>query len=133
MKTGRVIAGGLLAGLVLNIGEAVLHGSLLGDQTAAALTTLGRNATGSALGLGLLVLVTFVQGMTGVWLHVTTRIPAAVIGLALWFLSAVYSATYLYAGFPGILPDQVVWWPVAWEIVEYPLAIVAGAAICREK
>jgi len=133
MNTGRLIAGGLLAGLVLNIGEAVLHGVLLGDRTTAALTTLGRDATGSTLGLVMLVLVTFLQGLTGVWLHVATKLPSVVIGLALWFLSAAYSATYFYAGFPGVLPDDVVWWPVAWELVEYPLAMVIGAAVYREK
>jgi hypothetical protein len=133
MNIKRVIAGGLVAGLVLNIGEAVLHGVLLGERTSAALTTLGRDATGTTLGLTLLVLATFAQGLTGMWLHAATRSPAVVIGLALWFLSAAYSATYFYAGFPGVLPDDVVWWPVAWEIVEYPLAMLAGAAVYREK
>jgi hypothetical protein len=85
------------------------------------------------LGLTMLVLVTFAQGVTGIWLHAATRIPAAILGLALWFLSAAYSATYFYAGFPGVLPDDVVWWPVAWEIVEYPLAMVAGAAVYSRK
>ena len=129
----RIILGGLLAGLVLNIGEAVLHGVLLGDQTTAALTTLGKDATGSPLGLTLLVLVTFAQGLTGVWLHAATKLPAVAIGLALWFLSAAYSATYFYAGFPGVLPDSVVWWPVAWELIEYPLAMLAGAAVYKQR
>jgi hypothetical protein len=133
MNAGRVIAGGLLAGLILNIGEAVLHGVLLSGQTATALTTLGRDPSGSTTGLIMLVLVTFLQGVTGVWLHVATKLPSVVIGLALWFLSAAYSATYVYAGFPGLLPDEVVWWPVAWELVEYPLAIVVGSLLVKEK
>jgi|WetSurMetagenome_2_1015567.scaffolds.fasta_scaffold402176_2 hypothetical protein len=133
MKLGRVIAGGLLAGLILNIGEGLLHGVLLSGQTANALTTLGRDPSGSTTGLVMLVLVTFLQGVTGVWLHAATKLPSLVIGLALWFLSAAYSATYLYAGFPGVLPDAVVWWPVAWELVEYPLAMIVGALVIREK
>jgi hypothetical protein len=133
MNRGRVIAGGLVAGLVLNIGEAILHGVLLGDRTAAALTTLGKDSTGSALGLTMLVLVTFAQGITGIWLHAATKLSPVILGLALWFLSAAYSATYFYAGFPGVLPDDVVWWPVAWEIVEYPLAMLAGAAVYSRK
>jgi hypothetical protein len=128
----RIIAGGLLAGLVLNIGEAVLHGYLLADQTASAMTTLGLNTSGTPIGLTLLVLVTFLQGVTGVWLHVATRVPSVMIGLALWFLSAAYSATYIYAGFPGVMPDAVVWWPVAWELVQYPLAIWIGGLVARE-
>jgi hypothetical protein len=129
----RILIGGLLAGLTLNVGEAVLHGYLLADQTAAAMTTLGLTTAGTTLGLTLLVLVTFLQGVTGVWLHVATRIPSVVIGLALWFLSAAYSATYIYAGFPGVMPDAVVWWPVAWELIQYPLAIWIGGLVLEEK
>ncbi len=129
----RIILGGLLAGLVLNIGEAVLHGVLLADQTASAMTTLGLNAAGTPLALTLLLLVTFLQGITGVWLHATTQIPSVMIGLALWFLSAAYSATYIYAGFPGIMPDAVVWWPVAWELIQYPLAIWLGGLVTQPR
>jgi hypothetical protein len=91
MNTGRVIAGGLLAGLVLNIGEAALHGFLLADQAAAAMTALGKDITGTPLGLGLLVAVTFAQGLVGMWLYSATQRSPILIGLALWFLSGVYS------------------------------------------
>lgn len=133
MTTGRVIAGGLLAGLVLNIGEAMLHGFVLADQTAAAMTALAKDVTGTPLGLGLLVAVTFAQGLAGMWLYAATRRSPVLIGLALWLLSGVYSATYFFAGFPGLIPDGLLWWPVAWEVIQYPLAMLAGAAVCREK
>jgi len=137
VNTPRVVAGGLLAGLVLNIGEGVLHGVLLAAPTADAMQTLGKNATGGALGLTLLVLITFAQGLVGMWLYAAiapSRAFAAVtIGTALWLLSVAYSAIYLYAGFPGVFPDGVVWWPVAWGWAEYPLAMIAGASIYKEK
>jgi len=133
----RLIAAGLLAGLVLNIGEAVLHGILLAGQTNDALLALGRNAPAGPLGLALLVLITFAQGLVGMWLYAAiapSRAFAAVtIGTALWLLSVAYSAIYLYAGFPGVFPDGVVWWPVAWGWAEYPLAMIAGASIYKEK
>ncbi len=131
MSTGRIVAGGLVAGLVLNIGEAVLHGVLVADQAAAAMTALGKDVTGTPLALASLVLATFAQGIIGVWLHAITKQSAVVIGLAMWFLSAVYSATYMWAGFPELLPESLVWWPVAWELVQYPLAMLAGAALTR--
>jgi len=136
MNTSRVIAGGLIAGLVLNIGEAILHGVVLADPTAAALVGLGKEAAGSALGLASLVAVTFAQGLVGMWLYAGRRArgpaAAAITGLALWVLSALYSAIYFHAGFPGVLPNDVVWWPVAWGLIEYSLAMVAGAAMYRE-
>ena len=35
------------------------------------------------------------------------------------------------AGFPTLLPADVVWWPVAWDLVEYPLAVFIGALVYR--
>ena len=44
----------------------------------------------------------------------------------------MYAALYLHAGFAGIFPAGLVWTPVAWELVEFPLAAVAGGAVYRE-
>jgi hypothetical protein len=135
----RMISAGLLAGLALNVGEAVLHGVVLADATAEAMTALGRTETGSGVGLAMLIGITFVQGVLGVWLYgllsrgrekrVATSVCA---GLTVWTLSAVYSAVYLSAGLPSLLPAAVVWWPVAWGLVEYPLAIFIGALVYRQ-
>jgi len=138
MNTTRVILAGLLAGLLLNVGEAALHGVVLADATAAAITALGRTATSSNAGLGSLIGITFVQGVLGIMLVAllmsrgATRLVAAVLaGLALWASSGVYSAVYLGAGLPNVMPANVVWWPVVWELVEYPLAIFIGAFALR--
>jgi hypothetical protein len=57
------------------------------------------------------------------------RIGRLVIaGLVVWFSSSVYAAAYLRSGFPEILPHNLVWVPVAWQLFEYPLAALAGAA-----
>lgn len=132
----RIVLAGLLAGLVLNVGEAVLHGVVLADATAEAMTALGRNDTGSGSGLAMLIGITFVQGVLGVWVYGLLlqggrkRIVAAVTaGLAVWTLSAVYSAVYLHAGLPSLLPAAVVWTPVVWGLVEYPLAIFIGTLV----
>jgi len=134
MNIPRVIAGGLLAGLILNIGEAVLHGVLLAPQTTEAMHALGKVEAGGPLGLTLLVLITFAQGVAGMWLYAALGGRRSItIGTVLWLLSVVYSSVYLYAGFPGVFPDGVVWWPVAWGLIEYPLAMLVGATVYREK
>jgi hypothetical protein len=138
MSLSRVLLAGLLAGLVLNIGEAVLHGVVLAGPTADAMTALGRDGTSSPAGLAVLIGVTFVQGILGIWLvallsaqRVTRGRAAIVAGLAVWVLSAVYAAVYFSAGFPNVMPGDVIWWPVLWEVVEYPLAIFVGALVWR--
>jgi hypothetical protein len=135
----RVVAAGLLAGLVLNVGEAILHGVVLANATVEAMASLGRSETSSGGGLAMLIGITFIQGMLGVWLYGLLsrgrgkRIATAVCaGLTVWTLSAVYSAVYLGAGLPSLLPAAVVWTPVAWGFVEYPLAISVGALLYRE-
>jgi len=138
MNLRRVILAGLLAGLLLNLGEAALHAGVLADTTAAAVTALGRDPAGSNGGLASLIGITFVQGVLGLWLvallmsRPMSRGAAAVIaGLVLWFLSAVYAAIYLAAAYPSVLPDRVVWLPVGWDLIEYPLAIFVGALAYR--
>jgi hypothetical protein len=73
MKLGRVIAAGLLAGLVLNIGEAALHGLVFADATAATLKSLGRDGAGSGFNMAQLVLITFVLGIVGMVLYVAVQ------------------------------------------------------------
>jgi hypothetical protein len=139
MNGARVVLGGLLAGLVLNVGEAALHGAVLAEPTAAAMAELGRSDASSAAGLTALIGITFIQGVLGVWLYALlsqdglARVPAAVTaGLTVWLLSAAYAGIYIGAGFPNLLPATLVWLPVAWELVEYPLAIFIGALVYRE-
>ena len=77
--------------------------------------------------------------LPGLWLYallsgrgVKRGRAAVVAGLALWVLSAVYAAIYFSAGFPRVMPEAVIWWPVAWALIEYPLAIFVGALILRK-
>ncbi|MEO8098988.1 MAG: hypothetical protein ABI811_14900 [Acidobacteriota bacterium] len=136
MNTKRVLASGLLAGLVLNIGEAILHGVVIAEPTEAALQALGHPATGDPLRLTMLILMTFGQGIVGMWVYAAirgrTKLTAIIVGNIVWFLSAAYAAIYLDAGFAGVFPANVVWWPVIWGWVEFPLAMLAGAAVYRD-
>jgi hypothetical protein len=136
---GRVIAGGLLAGLIMNVGEAILHGALLARAGTEAYLALGRTVPADPIYLASLIALTFAQGVAAVWLYAAIRPrygpgPGTALraGLAVWFFSAVYAALYLHSGFAGIFPPGVVWPPVAWELVEFPLATLAGAAVYKE-
>ncbi len=140
MISGRLIAAGLLAGLVLNIGEGLLHGVIFADASAEAMRTLAREMIASSSGMAQLILVTFAQGFLGVLIYAAVQLKwgtglgtAIRVGLVLWLFSAVYSAIYLTAGFTGLIPDALAWGPVAWEVVLYPLAIVAGSLVYKEK
>jgi len=139
IRWGRVVAGGLLAGLITNVGEAVLRGALLARAGTEAYLALGRTVTADPVYLASLIALTFAQGVAAVWLYAAIRPrygpgPGTALraGLAVWFFSAVYAALYLHSGFPRIFPGNVVWPPVAWELLEFPLAALAGAAVYQE-
>ncbi len=137
---GRVIAAGLLAGLVLNVGEAALHGAIFAAPAAEAMKQLGHDIAGSGADTAQLVSITFVQGVLGMVLYAGLAArwgagtgTAARVGLILWVLSAVYSAVYLGSGFAGLFPRSLVWGPVAYELVLYPVAMMAGRMALRDR
>ncbi|HJU87514.1 MAG TPA: hypothetical protein VJ788_09110, partial [Gemmatimonadota bacterium] len=68
----RVIAGGLAAGVVLNLGEWLLHDVLLRERMEAAVAEMGMETpTGSDIGI--FVAMTFVLGLLLVWLYAAIR------------------------------------------------------------
>ena len=92
MNTAGVIKGGLLAGLVINIGEFVLNGVLVADNWAGALEVLGGSQTG--LDLATYVVFGFLIGIAGVWIYAAVRprlgsgpITALKVGLVVWFFA----------------------------------------------
>jgi hypothetical protein len=135
----RVIVGGLVTGLLLNMGEAALHAGVLSSASRAMYAALGRTEPADPMYLVWLVALTFAQGIAALWLYAAIRPrfgpgpkTALCAGLAVWFFSAVYAAVYIYAGFPGLVPGTLVWTPVVWGLVQFPLATLAGAALYRE-
>lgn len=143
MNWGRIIAGGLLAGLVMNISEFVLHAVVLRADGEAIVRDLNQRgfhlpADGDPKALLLLVGITFVLGILAVWTYAAIRPrfgagPGTAIcaGLAVWAMSYLYAAVYVYAGFP-IFPAKVTLLPAVWTLVETPLATVAGAWLYKE-
>jgi hypothetical protein len=140
MNRLRLILAGLLAGLILNIGEALLHGFIYADATTRAMHDLGHEISGSATDTALLIGITFAQGLLCMWLYHALQPhwragPATAIrvGLIAWVLSGVYSGVYLAAGFAGLFPASITWGPVIYEFLLYPIAIVAGSLVYKPR
>jgi len=141
MNIARVILGGLVAGLVMNVSEAVLHAVVLAEDGAKLLEDWQR------LGLKLdirpsllfwLVSITFVLGILAVWTYAAIRPrfgagprTALSAGLAVWAMSYLYAGVYIDAGIV-VMPAKLTWLPVAWGLVEIPVATLLGAWVYRE-
>src|SRR6266576_2586975 len=131
----KVIVGGLIAGVVLNIVDFVLFGVVLKDQMAAAMTSLNRPAMTNAQ-VPWFVFLDFVAGVFLVWLYAAIRPrfgagPGTAVraGLAGWFLAGLLSTTFMAQ---GIMPRNVMIITTLVLLVEYPLAVVIGARFYTE-
>ncbi len=138
---GRVIGGGLLAGLVMNISEFVLHAIVLksdGEQLMADWNKMGFKIEQDPKMLAILMGITFVLGILAVWTYAAIRPrfgagpkTALIAGLAVWAMSYLYAGVYVYAGIV-ILPMKLTWCPVLWSLIEVPVATMVGAWLYKE-
>ena len=136
INTGRVVLGGLLAGLVLNIGEFVLNDIILGSQMK---DFLARHNFPEPSGRFIAVAVglTFVMGIVLVLVYalirsrlgpgVNTAIIAGIVG---WF--GVYFYTGIVNGVLFDLPLVTICIGLVWGLVQYTLAAIAGAWLYKE-
>ena len=133
---GRVLLGGIVAGLILNIGEVLLNDIILGPHIEADMKRMNITPPGGGFAV-LAVTLTFVVGILAVALYALIRArlgpgpkTALVTALILWF------CVYAYSGTVNMLlinvPPKLILMILAWGIVEYPLGILAGAALYKE-
>jgi hypothetical protein len=131
----RVILGGLVAGVIINIFEFVLNGVVLAKDMEAAMTALGRQVGGSALAM--FTVWGFLVGIFAVWLYAAIR-PRYGAGLrtALCAGAAVWGLGYLLAAVTPIalhlFPRHIMAIGLAVGLVEVLVGTVAGAWLYRE-
>jgi hypothetical protein len=73
INLARVLRGGLLAGLVINVGELILNSMVLASEWAEFLEQLGLDPTFSAPQLVAGAIITFIYGIVLVWIYAAIR------------------------------------------------------------
>jgi hypothetical protein len=136
INIGRVVGGGLVAGLVMNISQSILNVPVLGAEMDAELAALNLPAPGGGA-IGIFVLMGFLLGILTVWLYAAVRPrlgpgprTAVIVGLVIWATAYFYGLMGM--GVMGMLSGRVVTIASVWGLVELPLAAVAGAWMYRE-
>jgi hypothetical protein len=136
INLSRAILGGLVAGVVLNIGEFLLNDVILGPQLREFFARLRLPEPGSSF-LVVAVLLTFVLGIVIVWIYAAIRprlgpgVKTAICaGLLAWFCIYVY--TGIINGMIFQVPARFMVIGLVWGAVEYTLAAIAGAWLYRE-
>ena len=141
MNWGRIIGGGLMAGLVMNVSQFLLHAVVLredGQMLMSEWNRMGFHVTEDPKMLGILIAVTFLLGVLAVWTYAAIRPrfgpgpkTAIIAGLAVWAMSYFYAAVYVYAGIV-IYPVKLTWCPVLWSLIEVPVATMVGGWFYKE-
>lgn len=136
MNRNRILAGGVLAGVVALVlefvGEAVFR-----LDWAAWLAGLGLPAPGGMV-MAYFLIGSPLVGILAVWIYAAMRPrygpgPATAIraGLVVWALACLFPTASLAAY--GLLPmDAHFWVPALYPAVQWPLSTLAGARIYRE-
>ena len=136
IQTGRVIAGGLVAGLIINIGETILNVGLAGEELAQALAARNLPPVGGGA-IAYFIGMCFLLGILMVWLYAAVRPrlgpgpkTTVIVGVLTWFLSLAWSGGAQVA--MGIMPLSLTIFGMTWGLGELVIASLVGARLYRE-
>ncbi len=136
INVGRVILGGLLAGLVINIGESILNLVVAGERMELAYRELGLQAPAGGT-IGVFVFLGFVLGILVVWLYAAIRPrfgadakTAILAGFFVWLFAWLWPG--IVDGLTGLFDADLIVFLVVWGLFEMVAAAVAGAWLYRE-
>ena|SRR5438093_13787351 len=127
----RVVVGGLLAGLLINISEFVLNTYVIATDMEAALKAMNLPPIGPSQ-IAIFVVLAFTLGITTVWVYAAIRprfgpgvATATYASLAVWFLAYVYPTMFILV--IHVFPTTAMCISLIWGLPEIIIAGIAGA------
>lgn len=136
MKVGRVVSAGLVAGLVINIGEFLLNGVVLKEEWEAAMATLDLPVMSGAA-IGVLIVMSFLMGIALIWLYASIRArygpgpkTAILAGLFVWLFASV--VPFVWNSLVPVYPSNLAMIGLVWGFFELPIATMVGAWLYKE-
>jgi hypothetical protein len=137
INLGRVILGGIVAGIVINIFEGVSNNLILSSQWEVAMTALGKSSAMSAKQIAAFSVWGLAAGivMVGLYAAIRPRFGAGpktglLAGAAVWALA--YASSNAAMVFLHLFPLELMLTATAIGLVEMLVAGVAGAAVYKE-
>ena len=139
MNIGRIVVGGIVAGVIINIAAGVTNGALLGQQwkewsqRVASVNQLPSNGAG----MGFWAAVSFGLGFVGIWLYAAIRPrfgagpkTAIIAALVLWFV--FWPLVSLEHMALGTVPVGLLTMSAVGGLVGTVVALLAGGALYKE-
>ena len=137
IRLGRVIGGGLLAGLVINVCEFLVNGLWLAKAWEDAMQALGKPASSGASQMVVYIVWGFLMGIVAVWLYAAIRPrfgpgprTAVIAALALWLVG--YLLSTIPPAVMGLFPMNLMLIGMVVGLVEILAATQVGAYIYKE-
>jgi hypothetical protein len=136
---GRVFLGGLLAGVVINVGEFLFHAVIFKEQVAAMMRSIGKDPAAVMSGNAIVVwnILGFLAGIAAVWLYAAIRPrfgagakTAAIAGIGFWVIYRVLGAVAEMN--MGMSSSSMIVTGLVWGLVEMIIATIAGAWLYKE-
>ncbi|MDX1674290.1 MAG: hypothetical protein R3314_05740 [Longimicrobiales bacterium] len=135
MNYTRILLGGLLAGVVINLSEFLLNGVVLMDAMEAELELM--DAAFAPWAMPFYVVMAFLWGIAMVWLYAAIRPrfgpgwrTAVMVGVFFWVFVTVLPTFANMA--MGIAMEGLVGIGLIWTLVELPAAAVVGSWLYQE-
>ncbi len=137
INMARVLIGGIVAGLVINIGEFVLNMFVIQKEMDEAVARMNLPPIGGQQ-IGTFVALAFVLGIGTVWLYAAIRPrfgagvgTALCAGAAVWFFAYVYPSVGMVM--MGMFPAGTTVLALVWGLVEVLAAAALGAWLYQEQ
>jgi hypothetical protein len=134
---GKVVLGGLVAGIIIDVVEGILEGVILGPEWRQAMQALGHPLKETGGNMTLHVLLGFAYGLVALWLYASIRPrfgagpkTALYAGLGVWVLGNLLPSVNW--GPRGLLPGHLFAIAVVVGLVEIVVATEAGAWLYQE-
>jgi len=135
---GRVILGGIVAGIVLDILGYLVDGVLLAPRWAADMKLLSHAEAFTGAQFTLFSLLGLASGLGTVWLYAAIRPrfgagmqTAICAGMFVWFMGTLLpNASFMYA--TRLFSRHLTLYTTLGAIVEVAVASMAGAALYKE-
>lgn len=138
INLAKVIAGGLLAGVVINVSEGLLNGVVLASDWAEIMRGYNKPSTFSAGQIVTFNLFGFITGIFAVWLYAAIRPrfgagpkTAVTAAIAVWFIGYLMPSLGYIA--MDLFPVRLVTIAIVVGLVEIILGTLLGARVYREE
>jgi hypothetical protein len=136
INIGKVLTGGMLCGLVINISETILNLAVVPADMAEVLKARNLPEIGGGAIAGFVVFA-FLLGIGIVWLYAAIRprfgagVKTAIIAaLVAWLFAYAYPGAGMIA--MGLFPVGLTMFTLVWGLAEVVIGAIAGAWVYSE-